>query len=433
MVKCEVHGEKAEDELAAGEPSQEELAAIAKLEEEETARILREKTLELGQTEEDLEMELRGAPEDMLLEAENEEPDEEDCIPPTQPDPVTPVKETPGYYAASVQAELEATAASVPTEKMDSEDVRKKQLSMRALEREKKEAAKAAKEKEKEEAKKNKAAAKAKGRPRKKDAPLDPEATPAMPAKRLKRKTTVEMEQDLEEMAKETADAAAKSKKNAKNKGESGKAGLKEKDQEKSEKKKKKEELSTSEKKDDKETKKKPAAKKTHKKEEDKDEKKNEVEDGQKPEKKRKEKKLAEDAAVPAKRHRGGAPAGGDVAAVDPNLKTEMIGVIKSFENKEYDKKGDTLHHGKYGDDVQMVVYWSRATVGVKLRLGDGLAQRYYYSIKGASIALNIFTASKICAKLQENGVEWHRAPEALQFDKMLRATAIAAVQGARG
>lgn len=115
MVKCEAHGE---DEPAAGEPSQEELAAAAQLEEQEIARILQMKTLELGQSEADLETELRGAPEEMLVEAEFEEDDMEDTvedtIPATQPDPVTPGKEV-----GEVEAELLAAAASIRTEEMD--------------------------------------------------------------------------------------------------------------------------------------------------------------------------------------------------------------------------------------------------------------------------------------------------------------------------
>lgn len=413
MVKCEAHGE---DEPAAGEPSQEELAAAAQLEEQEIARILQMKTLELGQSEADLETELRGAPEEMLVEAEFEEDDMEDTvedtIPATQPDPVTPGKEV-----GEVEAELLAAAASIRTEEMDSEDVRKKHLSMRAAERQKKEDEKAAKE----DAKKSKPAAKpkAKGRPRKADPPEDAVASPALPTRRLKKKTTVEVDEELEEIAKDLQ-KVDKMKKPAGKKQE--KADLKEKKQEKPDKKKKKEEQ-------DKEPKKKAAAKKPKKKEEAKPEKENEAEEEQKTEKKRKEKKpQADDAAAPAKRQRRSS-AGGEV---DPNFKAEMIGVIKTFQNKEYDRKADSMHHGKYGDDVQVVVYWSRGTVGVKLRLTDGLAQKYYYSIKGGSIALNICLASKICAKLQENGVDWHSGPEALQFDKMLRATAIAAVQSAR-
>ena len=197
MVKCEAHGE---DEPAAGEPSQEELAAAAQLEEQEIAKILQMKTLELGQSEADLETEMRGAPEEMLVEAEFEEDDMEDTvedtIPATQPDPVTPGKEV-----GEVEAELLAAAASIRTEEMDSEDVRKKQLSMRAAERQKKEDEKAAKE----DAKKSKPAAKpkAKGRPRKADPPEDAVASPALPTRRLKKKTTVEVDEELEDIAKD--------------------------------------------------------------------------------------------------------------------------------------------------------------------------------------------------------------------------------------
>ena len=496
MVKCEMQEPvgQSEEEFAAG-LSEEELAAaeqsereLAQLEEEETKRILLAKTLELGQTEDDLELELRGAPEEMLREAEDEAEDtEEDIpptqedIPPTQPEPVTPPKALP----AEVQEELLTAAASVRPETMDSEDVRKLQLSMRAQEREKKEAEKAAKD-----AEKNKKAAKEpkpKGRPRKREVEgaAAAEGPPALPTKRLKRKTTLEPqaedhgEEQKSTQKSETKEAPAKTKRTAaKEDPKKKKKGQEtEEEQEKSEKKKapaktkrttakedpakKKKGQETEGEQEKSEKKSAPAkTKRTTAKEDPKKKKGQETEEEQeKSEKKKaspkkkaekaedKKKKTkataekgpkevaatvaerSEDPVVPAAKRLRRAAGGGDLAAADPQLKDEMIGVIKNFDNKEYDRKGETMHHGKYGNDVQVVVYWTRSSVGVKLCLNGGWAQRYYYSFKDATIALNIFLAAKMCAKLQEKGVEWHRTADCTEYDKMLRATATAAVE----
>ena len=512
MVKCELQEPvgQSEEELAAARQSEEELAAaeqsereLAQLEEEETKRILQAKTLELGQTEEDLELELRGAPEEMLSDAEDEVDDEEDDIPPTQedipptqedipptqPEPVTPVKALP----AEVQEELLTAAASVRPETMDSEDLRKLQLSMRAQEREKKEAEKAAKDAEK--AKKGGKEAKPKGRPRKKDAEAAAAAEEplVLPTKRLKRKTTLEHPEDHgeeqkpkqkkkeEEKGQETEEeqkklemkkARAKTPKEDPAKKKKGQET--EEEQKKSETKKataktkrapkedpakkKKKGQETEEEQEKPEKKKAPAKTKRAPKEDSAKKKKGqETEEEQeksdskkkaspakkaeKPEeKKKKSKATAEEVAatpaesaeapvVPAAKRLRRAAGGGDLAAADPQLKAEMIGVIKNFDNKEYDRKGETMHHGKYGNDVQVVVYWTRSSVGVKLCLNGGWAQRYYYSFKDATIALNIFIAAKMCAKLQEKGVEWHCTADATEYDKMLRATATAALQ----
>ena len=496
MVKCELQDPvgQSEEELAAAGQSEEELAAaeqaereleLAQLEEEETKRILQAKTLELGQTEDDLELELRGAPEEMLREAEDEAEDtEEDIpptqedIPPTQPEPVTPPKALP----AEVQEELLTAAASVRPETMDSEDVRKLQLSMRAQEREKKEAAKAAKDAEKTQ----KAAKepKPKGRPRKREVEgaAAAEGPKTLPTKRLKRKTTLEAqaEDHGEEQKSETKEAPAKAKRTAAKEDPKKKKGQEtEEKQEKSEKKsapaktkrttakedpKKKKGQETEEEQEKSEKKKAPAKTKRTTAKEDPAKKKKKGQETEEEQEKSDSKKKAspkkkaekaedkkkktkataekgpkevaatlaersEDPVVPAAKRFRKAAGGGDLAAADPQLKAEMIGVIKNFDNKEYDRKGETMHHGKYGNDVQVVVYWTRSSVGVKLCLNGGWAQRYYYSFKDATIALNIFLAAKMCAKLQEKGLEWHRTADCTEYDKMLRATATAAVQ----
>ena len=381
--------------------------------EENVDWVLRQPTLELGQSDGDLpeepthaelEEELRGAPEEMLRQYELEQEDLE--IPPTQPDSpqLTPLKDAaarkePHPTAQAVNAELEKTKAALAVKAMDSEDVRKLQLTMRAAEKEKKEALNAEKAAAKKAAAKPKA--KAKGRPRKVD---------VTPPKRLRRKTSVSElkvaspEPETEKPVAKKGRAASEKKgakdckkgvkatKDAAEAGGSGNNGAK-KDLKKA--------ASAA-------SKKRPAAETAGGKA-----------DGA---------AAGSSKALKHGRHAGKHPA----EEPDVELQAEMTSVIEKFANKEYDRKGETMHQGKYGDDLQVVVYWSRGTVGVKLRLADGWAQRYYYSFKESSIALNIFIASKICEKIQENGVEWQSSPEALHFDKVIRATAAAAIASSK-
>eukprot|EP00434_Breviolum_minutum_P003294 symbB.v1.2.002899.t1/scaffold156.1/size293155/11 len=393
-------------------------------EEEDRDWVLRQPTLELGQEVPDpeLEEELRGAPEEMLLEAEfeqEEEIPEEDEIPATQPDSplFTPLKDAaaakdPPPSAEAVEKELKVAEASLAVNAMDAVDVRKKQLTMRAAEREKKDAENAEKAAAKKQAKKPKA--KAKGRPRKLDAtPPVGDAEPAeRPFKRLRRKTS-EIEATSPPLAK--ADPPAKKGKAAveKPKKDKGKAAVEKKQEiggkanaDGKNKKKDKKEVAAEPLAETKARMKRPAAAGSA--------------DGHAAGKKA---KMSDGAAGSSKKR--GNKSTGEGTEPDKELQKEMMSVIEKFVNKEYDKKGESMHHGKYGDDV---VYWSRGTVGIKLHLAAGWAQRYYYAFKEASIALNIFVASRVCAKIQEHGVEWHRSAEALQFDKVIRATAVAAI-----
>ena len=63
--------------------------------------------------------------------------------------------------------------------------------------------------------------------------------------------------------------------------------------------------------------------------------------------------KMSDGAAGSSKKR--GNKSTGEGTEPDKELQKEMMSVIEKFVNKEYDKKGESMHHGKYGDDVQVV------------------------------------------------------------------------------
>ena len=110
---------------------------------------------------------------------------------------------------------------------------------------------------------------------------------------------------------------------------------------------------------------------------------------------------------------------------VDEVRKLEMRALLLKWKDHAYDKSVETLHKGKFKES-QIVVYWTRDATGVKVQK-DGKWCQVSYFAKFAHMILAIYAASQMAEQLDKHGPAWLDTPAGENFDKSLRATALAA------
>ena len=72
-------------------------------------------------------------------------------------------------------------------------------------------------------------------------------------------------------------------------------------------------------------------------------------------------------------------------------------------------------------------MYWTRDAVGVKVQTPTGWSQKFYFSRKFITIAVNIWLANKMIDFLKGHDASFADSPEAVQHYYMLLLTAAAA------
>eukprot|EP00435_Cladocopium_sp_Y103_P019038 s303_g4.t1 len=77
---------------------------------------------------------------------------------------------------------------------------------------------------------------------------------------------------------------------------------------------------------------------------------------------------------------------------------------------------------------IRSVVYWTRDAVGVKIQTKTGgWSQKFYFSRKFNTIAVNIWLANKMIGFLRGRDASFADSQEAAQYYSMLLITAAAA------
>ena len=72
-------------------------------------------------------------------------------------------------------------------------------------------------------------------------------------------------------------------------------------------------------------------------------------------------------------------------------------------------------------------MYWTRDAVGVKVQTQTGWSQKFYFSRKFITIAVNIWLANKMIDFVKGHDTSFADSPEAVQHYNMLLLTAAAA------